>query len=330
MKTLKNFSIVLLILSVLAVPAFAQTQPTKTTLASAMPAGSATLVVSSATGFATTVNGVNAYVLVEKDLRRVTGVSGTTITTSLPSGVPVAHPSGATVIFGISGNWNANSGTSNGVFLQSLPTGTCTRAGQTYLPAFVVVAANAAVANTVDCLNGRWIAGTLVDAPGSTPLSTVCTVPVGSVAYGSFGTSTTTSTTGEFTASIWVPTTTIFTGFTNLNGSAVDTGSKKIFILRDAGGNVLANTAVAGTASTGNDAFQAIAFTATRIVLGPALYAIGLQDDTADVNGVRTIAASTFNNVVASSITSVFGTVAAVTLPTTFTADTGPIGCLYK
>lgn len=336
MKNLKTLLILALVLSFVAVSAFAQTQPTKTTLASAMAAGSTTMVVSSATGFTTTTNGVNNYVLIEKDLRRVTGVSGTTITMSLPSGVPVAHVSGATVVFGPTGNWQPAAGTSNGVFLQSMPTGSCTRSSQSFLPAFVVTAANPAAAATVDCIattaggSTRWVSGTLLDATPGPPLSSICNVPVGSVAYGSFGTSVTTSAGTSGTTSIWVPSTAIYTGITALNGSAVDGASKKVYVLYEAGGAVLANSAVAGTLASGNDAFQAIAFTTSRIVLGPALYGIAVQDDTQDVNGLRYVAASTFNNVVTSSPTTTFGTVAAITFPTTFTADVGPIACLYK
>lgn len=338
----KTLNIFLAIVAVFAfgLSALAQTQPTKTTLASAMLAGSNTMVVSSATGFTVTTNNVNNYVLVEKDLRRIQSISGTTITLFGANvgglGVPAAHPSGATVIFGPQGNWQQSTGNANGVFLQSLPTGACTRSSQSFLPAFVIQSANPAMWKTVDCIatkpagSREWVSGTLIDEAPGPPLSSICTVPVGSVAYGSMGTSITTGVTTSGTASIWVPNTSIFTSITALNGSAVDGASKKIYVLYDAAGAVLANTAVAGTLASGNDAFQSIALTATRIVLGPALYGISIQDDTTDTNGLRAIAASTFNNVVTSSPTTTFGTVAAITFPTTFTADLGPIACLVK
>ena len=310
--------------------ALGQSRVTRTTLSSAMAAGSTTMVVASATGFATTTNGVNNYVLIERDLRRVTGVSGTTITLAQAGGVLVGHPSGATVLFGPTGNWQPATGGSTGVFLQSVPTGTCSRANQAYLPSFVVSSAQPFVSGTADCLNGRWVLGTLPDAGAPQPaLLKACSVPIGSVAYGSFGTDTTASTTMEYTINFFVPSTMLATGITNLNGSAVDGASKKIVMLHDMAGNLIANSATAGTAATGNDAFQAIPFTAATYVIGPAWYFMGLQDDTADVAGIRTVASNTFNGVIAGGLTSVFGTVAGITPPTTFTTAQGMIGCLY-
>lgn len=334
---LKTHLIVALVLALLpASEIFAQSAPTRTTLAAAMAAGARSMTVTSATGFSANTGTAQSYVLIENDLRTVLSVSSTTIGLGPARNNGVGHVNASTVIFGTAGNWsNGTAGAgqgSTGVFLQSVPTGSCTRSNSQYLPVFIISGSGstAGVSGTADCLGGKWILGTLPDQAGLQPaLYKVCTVPIGSVAYGSFGTSTTTSTTVEYTANIFVPQTFLATGFTNLNGSAVDTASKKIFTLHDATGNLLANTATAGTLATGNDAFQAIAFTSATLVVGPAWYFVGLQDDTADVNGIRTIAASTFNGVLTSGPTSVFGTVGSITAPTTFTADVGPIGCLY-
>lgn len=325
-----------LIFTLMAVLAFvssanAQTAPTRTTLSAAMAAGARQMVVTSATGFTASSGAQQYFVLVENDLRQVLTVSSTTIGLGPSKSAAVGHVSGATVVFGLPGNWTTGTaGTgagSTGLFVPSVATGACSRANQQYLPLFVPNLLNNM--GTLDCLGGNWTLGTLPDAPGQLALIKNCTVPIGSVAYGSFGTSTTASTTGELTGSFYVPYTMWATGITQLNGSAVDGASKKIVILHDESGNLLANSATAGTTATGNDAFQAIAFTAAQFVVGPAYYFMGVQDDTADVNGIRTVAASTFNGLVASSVTSVFGTVGAITVPTTFTADTAPIGCLY-
>ncbi len=321
-KTFKMLSAVFVVLA-LAVSGFAQTQPTKTTLSQAMLAGQNSMIVASVTGAA------NNWALVGKDLRRVTNVSGTTLTVVQQQGTPSAHPSGANVIYGVLGTWSTN-GTASGTFLNTYPIGSCTRSSTGVLPKFVIPENNLSAPGSVDCLNGAWVRGTLLDDPIAPGLYKVCTVPIGTPAYGSMGTDTTTSTTVEYTAGIFVPYTFISTGFTNLNGSAVNTGSKKIFILKDPGGVPIANTLAAGTAATGNDAFQAIAWTtSTKIVVGPAYYGVGLQDDTADVAGIRTVAASTYNGLVGSGPTSVFGTIATLAFPTTFTADVAPIGCLY-
>lgn len=330
-KTLILAFAVMLFVTGFGLDAFAQTAPTRTTLSTAMPAGARSMVVASATGFTASTNTAQYFVLIENDYRQVLTVSGTAIGLGPSKAAGVGHVSGATVIFGITGNWltgtTGSASGSTGVFPPSVATGSCARANQQYLPMFVPNLLNNL--GTLDCLGGNWTLGTLPDSPGQLALIKACTVPIGSVAYGSFGTSTTASTTGQLMANLFVPYTMWATGITQLNGSAVDGASKKIVILYDELGNLLANSATAGTTATGNDAFQAIPFTAAQFIVGPANYFIGLQDDTADVNGLRTVAVSTFNNVLGSSITSVFGTVAAVTPPTTFTQDTAPIACAY-
>lgn len=361
MKTLNktlNFVLALVLVVGIAPAAFAQTAPTFTTTTAAIATNTTTstinITLTSTTGIsATACNQDDCYLLIDSELFRVTAIpaSGTaTAVRAQRNTIQTPHASGAYAVFGgfAGTQWlNRQTGSPTfGVFIGGgvNPVGACTLTSQQYSPIFVLnppsISGGPVTVTPKICGGGGvggsvWISGIVPDGKLRTPtLATTCTVPIGSVAYGSFGTSTTASTTGEFTASIFVPYTQVLTGFTNLNGSAVDGASKKIFILRipssSTTARAIANTATAGTAASGNDAFQAIAFTTPVIAVGPATYFVGLQDDTADVNGVRTIAASTFNGVYASSITSVFGTVAAsVTTPTTFTADVGPIGCVY-
>jgi len=354
MTRLVKMLLLMVVLAVVFTPALqAQSSPTRTTLSTAMTApgtaGAGTMVVASATGITASTTSLQSYCLIDQELVQIRSISSTTLTVlRAKQGLATAHASGKQVFCGYSGTFNPNTGTISTVvgspavgasvngatFVGTLPVGACTRTQNAILPVFFVTAsptgAGSSYGNTVDCLGGSWVPGTLPDYPGSLPLIQACNVPIGSVAYGSFGTSTTTANNVLYTASLFVPNTVFATGLSNLNGSAVDGASKKIFILYDSAGKLIANTATAGTAATGNDAFQQIAFTATRIVVGPALYYFSLQDDTADVNGIRTVAASTFNNLFTANPSSTFGTVAAsITAPTTFTADIGPIGCLY-
>lgn len=335
---------------VLGVPyASAQTAPTFTTTAAAIATNTTTptinITLTSTTGISATGCSLDqCYLLIDSELFLVGAIpaSGTaTVTRAQRNTVQTPHPSGAYAVFGGFANtqWNgrATGSPTFGVFIGGgvNPVGGCTLTSQQYSPIFVLnppsISGGPVTVTPKECAGGEWVSGLLINGSIRTPtLAQFCTVPIGSVAYGSFGTSTTASTTSEYTASLYIPQTTVLTGLTNLNGSAVDTGSKKIFILRDRLGRKIANTALAGTAASGNDAFQAIAFTTPAIVVGPAIYYFALQDDTADVNGIRTVAASTFNGVYAGVTTSVFGTVAAApTMPTTFTADQGPIGCAY-
>lgn len=156
-----------------------------------------------------------------------------------------------------------------------------------------------------------------------------CTVPVGAVAYGSFGTDTTPSATTTYLASIFIPRTVSLTGISQLNGTAVGTDKVAYALYGSAGGAALATTALAGTTTTGTDAFKDVAFTAPYTAVGPARYWIAYQ-----VNGttarLRTVAASTFVAVLTTTQTGgTFGTFTTLTSPTTFTADVGPIACVY-
>lgn len=154
-----------------------------------------------------------------------------------------------------------------------------------------------------------------------------CTVPIGSVAYASFGASTATVAGTEFVSSIYVPQTTLFTGLRVLQGTV---GTDKwIATLRDAAGNLLANSATAGQSTVGSNTIVAWNFTGTIIVPGPARYFVGLQSNgTADTMSLQ--AASTFVDTLTTSATGTFGTITSTfTVPTTFTANKGPIACLF-
>lgn len=307
-------------------------QPTFTTLSSAITDTRATrIAVTSASGFVASTGTLDYGIFVDNEFMRITGVSGTQITVQRGQANTnaTAHPSGAYVVVGQFGAQLAP-GVAGGPFVQNKLSGTCSRGDWPYMP-LIQVNANAIGGQAMyDCVGAVWRPQTLISQISQPALYKACTVPIGSVAYGSFGTSITASTTAQYTASVFVPNTIIVTGITQLNGAAVDTGSKKIVMLYGLNGQLLANSATAGTAATGSDAFQAIPFTSAKIITGPSYYFTGLQDDTADANALRMIATATFNNVIASSITSVFGTVpTSITAPTTFTADVGAIACLY-
>ncbi len=346
MKTINKMLLVLVGL-LMSVPAFAQTAPTFTTTAAAILSTTTTATINisltSTTGISATVQGEPAYLLIDAELFAVDSVpaSGTvTVRRAQRNTLQTPHTSGAYAVFGFSAGtqWTprAVGSPTFGVFLAGgvNPVGGCTLTSQQYSPVFVLnppsISGGAVTVTPKSCNGGVWTSGSLASGGLSTPvLASICTVPIGTPAYGSMGTDTTTGTTSEYTASIYVPYTTVLTGLTNLNGSAVNTGSKKVFILRDSAGRRIAWTALAGTAASGNDAFQAIAFT-TPVIVNAGRYYVALQDDTADVAGIRTIATATYNGVYAGVTTSVFGTVAAApTPPTTFTADQGPIMCGY-
>lgn len=154
------------------------------------------------------------------------------------------------------------------------------------------------------------------------------TITVGSVAYGSLGTSTTPVAGTWYYSDLRVAAQFQATGIACLNAATVGT-NKWIYALYDSGGRLMGNTATAGTLTAGADAFQAIAFTAILQPLAAGQYFIAAQlDGTTD--RFRTVATLTFIDVLGASAAGTFAAVPATfTVPTTFTADKAPICYLY-
>jgi hypothetical protein len=152
------------------------------------------------------------------------------------------------------------------------------------------------------------------------------TIPVGSVAYGSLGTNTTPVAGTIYWAEIRIDAVKTLTGVGILNGTVVG-NDKHIVAIYRSDGTLLANSNTAGVTTSGADAFQQVAFTGT-VIVAPGRYWLALQ-----MNGTtdrfRSIAASTFLDVLTTSATGSFGTLTALTPPTTFTADVGPIAYAY-
>ncbi len=141
-------------------------------------------------------------------------------------------------------------------------------------------------------------------------------------------TSATPSATVVYMAQVYIPANTTLTGIGVLNAATVGT-NKWVLALFDDTGAPLANTALAGVLTSGASVFQQIAFTGTYAAKGPRTYWIG-----AYMNGTtdRYYAIPTIGQMVGLSgsvSAQTFGTVASVTLPTTFTADVGPVAYVY-
>lgn len=142
------------------------------------------------------------------------------------------------------------------------------------------------------------------------------------------GTSTTPSATVVYLSQVFVSANATITGIKVNSGATVGT-NKYLVALFDSTGAAVATSALAGVTTANADAYQTIAFTGTYAAKGPGVYWIGLY-----VNGTtdrfRSLAAGAEGKGLAGSVTGqTFGTVASVTLPTTFTADKGPVAFLY-
>lgn len=170
-------------------------------------------------------------------------------------------------------------------------------------------------------------ATTLTGGIVSTTLGRVSNIPVGAVAYGSLGTNAVHVAGTKYYSEIWLPANKTVTGIGVLNGATVGT-DKLIVALANSAGTVVANSALAGTTTSGANGFQEIAFTGTYAAVGPARYWIIIQcNGTTDTT--RRIATSTYLNWTGSAA-GAFGTLgASITPPTSTTADVGPIAYLY-
>src|SRR5439155_25519391 len=100
--------------------------------------------------------------------------------------------------------------------------------------------------------------------------------------------------------SIWVPKTAYVTGIKILAGGTATTDNIYA-ILRDSNGGLIANSAAAGALLSGASTFQTLAFTSARVVVGPARYFISVVGNGTTAGAIRTVAASTFPDVVATS-----------------------------
>lgn len=141
-------------------------------------------------------------------------------------------------------------------------------------------------------------------------------------------TSATPAATSVYLVQMTIPAGITLTGVGILNAATVGT-NKYIVALFDNTGAPLVTSALAGVTTAGASAYQQVPFTATFKTLKSSTYWIGLY-----VNGTtdRYYAVPSIGQSggLAGSVGSqTFGTVAAITLPTTFTADVGPIAYTY-
>lgn len=142
------------------------------------------------------------------------------------------------------------------------------------------------------------------------------------------GTDTACSNGTAYVGTLLIPTPiTTVTGISFLVGSVGGT-DKVVTSLHDATGALLANSALAG-ATVGTAAqIQAVALTAPYTVPTPGIYFLALT-----FNGTtakfRSIPAYCSGGILGNGVAQTFGTSAAFTPPTTFTADKVPIAFLY-
>lgn len=139
------------------------------------------------------------------------------------------------------------------------------------------------------------------------------------------GTDTTPANGTQWVTSIYVPVNMTITNVTYLIGSVG--GTDKVYaVLYDSSGAVLGNSSLSGGGATVGTAAntQTLALTSTVAVVGPRSFFVGIS-----INGttarLRTVPAFCSGGISANSVAQTHGTVAAITAPSTFTADKAPI-----
>lgn len=179
-------------------------------------------------------------------------------------------------------------------------------------------------------------AGNIAGIATRNALGNYSNVPIGSVAYGSFGTNTTDAI-QLFVSSFQMPLDATITGLYCLQGATATTDKiigalyKKNLVTGDLTmATLVANSALAGISLATGDTFKQLPFT-TAYVAKAGQYFMAVQGNGTAAGAIRTVAASTFVGVAAGSVTAgSFGTIGAqITFPTTFTADKGPICYTY-
>jgi hypothetical protein len=187
---------------------------------------------------------------------------------------------------------------------------------------------DATIADTLTVTGATTLTGGI--AGGTAPLTRHRVGPF--IQASTDGTNTTPGTTTVYLTQFVIPYNCTLTGAAMFNGS--DATDSVILALFNDSGTPVANTSIGAgdTQQTGTDAFQEIAFTSTYAAKGPKTYWLGAYFDgtTSRFNTIPTGLLGIGQAGLCGSVgTQVYGTVAAITLPTTQTADKGIFGYVY-
>lgn len=337
--------IILSLLAVLCLGSFvsAQTILNNTTLSASVPntvssastSGSMTTVsVTSATGIsapaantglnlATATSGGQSYLYVDRELMDVRGVSGTTITVVRgAAGTAAASHANGAVVFVVPAAyiWGATGGAG---FAQ-LPQGSCTRTSEIYLPR---IQFNTGIIS--DCLGGQWVQGDSMQTTRTSGAAIYAPNPGGTIYTSLNSTGTVLAATTMYCTEIQLPYSKYATGLKFLLGT-VGATDKHISVLYDSSGNLLANSATAGTTAGTASTYEALPFTAPYYMVGPAQY-FGCVQTNGTTATMRMLVTSTQDSFLTKGVTGqTFGTIpATITVPTTFTTAVGPYEEVY-
>lgn len=201
-----------------------------------------------------------------------------------------------------------------------------------YLTGITAAAGAAINALVAKALTGAWsIAGALTPTGGVAaaggftlrPWNIRTWQPIAATS----GTDTACTNGTAYVGSIQVLGNCIVTGISFLVGSVGGT-DKVVVSLHDSAGNLLANSDTAGTTVGAAAQVQSVPFTTPYNAVGPATYYLAVTFNGATAK-FRSIPDQCNAGTMGNGVTQTFGTPAAFTPPTTFTADKVPVAALY-
>lgn len=330
---LKTIAIALLagVLTLFAVTAPAQTILTETTLSAKIPdTQTKVITLTSATGVSAPTMpliqaaNLGSQLYAGRELMDVEAVNGTSITVRRGAGGTKAtpHPSGELVFVGTPNQFFAAPQGAGG----GDPGGACTRSSLPYPDiSNVLPFINVTTGNISDCVGGQWVTG--VRTPE--PVFKLQAPNPGGTAYTSLNsTGTTLANTTLYCTEVNLPANKLLTGIGVLAGTTVGTDNW-LAILYDSAGNAIANSALTGAVTASASTYQLRAFTSKYYAVGPAQYFACFQTN-GTTDTARMIVTGTQDAILTKGQTGgTFGTVAALTVPTTFTTAVGPYVLLY-
>lgn len=314
------------VVCLLALSAFGQTLLTTTTLSAAITSSSATkIVVASATGI--TAGSTVLYIADSGNSGEavfVNSVSGTTIGVTRDYqtlGAAAPHASGTVVFVGPAIAFSTS----------VQPNGSCTRTSiginNNYLP--VIAFGLAGQATTInDCIGGQWVSS--LNSVNANTFAVFYAPNTGAVDVTSINsTGTTLAATTMYCTEIDLQQSKYATGLTFLLGTVGGT-DKHIAVLYDGTGNLIANSATAGTTAGTASTYEQLPFTSKYYMVGPAKYYGCLQTNGTTAT-VRMLVTHVLDSYTTKGVTGqTFGTIpATITVPTTFTTAVGPYEQVY-